>query len=416
MPDTLQADLDALNRFIVDCQELETLEALLGGFNLFQVLKFEYGEIRHSNVLAWLLDPAESHGLGRMFLQRLLMRILHESDKATDITPVDIDCWQSLTVEIRREWNHIDLLCLITLASGDTWVICIENKVKSQQHSNQLHRYRKLVEETFPDAERRLYILLSKDGEEPEDDEYHIADYGQVHKTLKDCVASREHAIGSEPKVLIENYLRLLEEKFMNESDIARTARMIYQQHKRALDIIIEHRPDMIREISEALVALIENHAAERDIIPVKSERQWIRFIPSRWDQPGNRHSSALRGIIQSVSLEISLAGDSACLIIAAWKNPELWIDRLWERTASKPYTRPAKPIKRPKHNWCHLHSHNLKVNLTNLEPDQDAAAIAQEIFSKAMVALKSEQMQQAIQDMADQLPSLDEAFLAEKP
>ena len=65
------------------------------------------------------------------------MRILHDSDKDIDITPVDIDCWQPLSVEIRWEWNHIDLLCLITLASGKTWIVCIENKVKSQQHLNQ---------------------------------------------------------------------------------------------------------------------------------------------------------------------------------------------------------------------------------------------------------------------------------------
>lgn len=37
----LQDDYDALNEFIVNSPDLGKLEALLGGFNLFQVLKFE---------------------------------------------------------------------------------------------------------------------------------------------------------------------------------------------------------------------------------------------------------------------------------------------------------------------------------------------------------------------------------------
>ena len=33
--------------------------------NIFEVLGITKTEIRHSNFLAWLLDPKEAHGLGR---------------------------------------------------------------------------------------------------------------------------------------------------------------------------------------------------------------------------------------------------------------------------------------------------------------------------------------------------------------
>lgn len=79
--DPMQADANALNEFIVNCPELERLESLLGGFNLFQVLKFEYGEIRHSNVLGWILDPTESHGLGATFLQKWLKRVIYKQHR-----------------------------------------------------------------------------------------------------------------------------------------------------------------------------------------------------------------------------------------------------------------------------------------------------------------------------------------------
>ena len=63
LPDPAAAQR-ALDAFLVDNQELEQLTARLSAFNLFNVLRIDHAEIRHSNVLAWLLTPGESHGLG----------------------------------------------------------------------------------------------------------------------------------------------------------------------------------------------------------------------------------------------------------------------------------------------------------------------------------------------------------------
>lgn len=48
------------------------LPELLGKFNPFRILKIEDYEIRHSNVIAWLLDPKESHGLGTEILSKFI--------------------------------------------------------------------------------------------------------------------------------------------------------------------------------------------------------------------------------------------------------------------------------------------------------------------------------------------------------
>jgi Trp operon repressor len=48
----------------MDCPELSALEALLSRFNIFRILRAARHEIRHSNMLAWLLTPDENHGLG----------------------------------------------------------------------------------------------------------------------------------------------------------------------------------------------------------------------------------------------------------------------------------------------------------------------------------------------------------------
>ena len=44
----------------------------ISSFNPFKILKLESHEIRHSNVLAWLFNPNESHNHGTKFLEQFL--------------------------------------------------------------------------------------------------------------------------------------------------------------------------------------------------------------------------------------------------------------------------------------------------------------------------------------------------------
>ena len=103
-----QGKLDA---FLVDNPELEELNARLGTFNIFRVLRIARAEIRHSNVLAWLLTPGESHGLGDTFLRRFLSRILMEHDEAkVKLTPAGVELMPFGDVEVLREWQKIEIL------------------------------------------------------------------------------------------------------------------------------------------------------------------------------------------------------------------------------------------------------------------------------------------------------------------
>ena len=50
-------------------RKMQILQRQIGGLNLFSILKTESTEIRHSNVLAWLLDPNGNHELGTQFAE-----------------------------------------------------------------------------------------------------------------------------------------------------------------------------------------------------------------------------------------------------------------------------------------------------------------------------------------------------------
>jgi hypothetical protein len=74
-----RAAIGVLEQFIVDNEELQQLEATIGRFNIFDALRVDRAEIRHSNFLAWLLDPAESHGQGSLFLTEILKDLFRQS-------------------------------------------------------------------------------------------------------------------------------------------------------------------------------------------------------------------------------------------------------------------------------------------------------------------------------------------------
>lgn len=410
MPEDTDLDLDALNRLIVDCPDLEHLESMLGGFNLFQVLKFEYGEIRHSNVLAWLLDPNESHGLHETFLKKWLMRVVHEtsSNAPSPVRAVDIDAWQLLGVQVHREWQNIDLLLVLTFSKQEEWVICIENKVNSTQSKGQLRKYRSRVEREFSNATQRIYLFLTKNGETPDDDAYIEATYDQVHKVLKECISAKSHVIGAEPRVLLDSYIRLLEEKFMDESEIARTARKIYQQHRRALDVIFEQRPDNLKLVSDKVRALLEKKLIDVHFVIDSYSKSYIRLIPTDWDQPGNRHGNAWSNSKRTMLFELNLNSEKTKFYAIAGMAPDAWIDPVWEKSKRPPFRRPNRASRPAK--WCSLHTFNSKISL-NEKNISDPDEIAEKICNWCLSCIKESSTQEVIKIIADKLPCLHSEF-----
>lgn len=402
---SIQTTLNELNELIVNCPDFEKLEGLLGGFNIFQVLKFEHGEIRHSNVLAWIMDPTGSHGLGSTFLKKWLMRILHESSSKREmpVAPVDIDSWQFVDVEVRREWLHIDLLIVMRLADGSEFIVVIENKIRSTEGKDQLKKYREVVEKQFRHA-KKLFIFLTKDLQEPTDTVWEPASYDEVHTTLKECLQSRSNAIGAEPKVLLENYIKLIEEKFMDESEIAKTAQSIYKQHKRALDVIFEHRPNTSKKMLADVKKLLEKEA---QVIHIKMDyctNSILRFLPQSWaEKEGNSSGEAWKPASKrSVLFEVKINENKCSLSIVSGIEPRFpWLDELWKLSGKKPFRR-RRVTQANRYNT--LHSINYKINIVDDEAP-DTTDLSQKIYAWIKREYLAEEMQKVIQEVSQTIP-----------
>ncbi|WP_301010684.1 PDDEXK-like family protein [Anaerotignum lactatifermentans] len=145
----------ALKEFLLDISCLDQLAEWSDSFNLFDVLKITRVEIRHSNMLAWLLDPNENHGLEKNVLEGFIRFAIVSG--GCELSVFDL---LKITYEdfcVYREWNHLDILAV---SKQSKIVLCIENKIDSGEGYRQLERYRKWIYDAYPEYQKVLIFLF----------------------------------------------------------------------------------------------------------------------------------------------------------------------------------------------------------------------------------------------------------------
>jgi hypothetical protein len=268
---------EALERFIVDNDDLLSLESRIGKFNIFDALSITDIEIRHSNFLAFILDPAESHGQGQVFLKAILMDLLkHASPELRPLSPIDLDGIDLRGIEVKREWKNIDLLIV---CKDPHFAVVIENKIGSREHSNQLARYKNTVTDHYGSLPT-LYVYLTRDGDEPSEDCWVPYTYAEIHHVLSRVRQTYQNAIGDEIRVFLDHYLNLIGTRFMNDEELDKLCRQIHKNHRRALELVWDRvgtpEAGMIREVANALEAKGGWRIA-------RQTSSMLKFMPQAW-------------------------------------------------------------------------------------------------------------------------------------
>ena len=231
-----------LDKFIVNNTDLDKLTTQLSEFNLFRVLGIEHMEIRHSNVLAWLLDPSEAHGLGAIFLRRVLTTLLLESAvPGVDLKPAEVELMSLDAVEVYRERHNIDIL---VRCSVGRWCLLIENKIHAKESGNQLSVYRTAVTSEFQ-LHEIIPIFLTLDGEDPSeaglDAGYVPMSHGDILKILTAIIDEHGARIPSDARVFLNHYVTSLKRLMMDEDPATvELCKAIYRKHREAIDLIVE--------------------------------------------------------------------------------------------------------------------------------------------------------------------------------
>jgi hypothetical protein len=304
-------DKTALEQFLFNNIELEQLETIVDKFNIFLSLGIVNQEVRHSNFLAWLLDPNETHGLQDYFLKLFLKYVaVHNQNALKEVTIIDIDSWDFDSTVVLKEWSAIDILVIDEKLK---FLCVIENKVDSREHSDQLARYQKIVDVKYPDY-KKLFIYLTVNGERPEKDEIYISlSYSQVSDIITRLLQARSSQLSGEIVTFVQHYQEMIKRFIMEESEVQALCEQIYNKHKKALDLIFAYKPDIYTNVCEAACelltvdfkdTLIKDHHSKTAIKFIPHE---LDFIPKKGDG-WTRSKRILMFEIQNVEKAVSLA------------------------------------------------------------------------------------------------------------
>ncbi|MCY4573511.1 MAG: PD-(D/E)XK nuclease family protein [Gemmatimonadetes bacterium] len=156
-------------------------------FNAFDVLRYAEYEIRHSNVMAWLLDPGETHGIGRGFLEWFLGQARLPGKLPAKIVRGD----GGQTVRVERELHYVDVTIFLESDQG-RHIVAIENKPgwASPEHYDQVRAYAAVLREKYRGHEiHNVLLSSSREGIEDEDEIAHVSwrDVGAQIETMHDA-------------------------------------------------------------------------------------------------------------------------------------------------------------------------------------------------------------------------------------
>ena len=240
-------DEAVLQKLLLDIDCLDELQPWVSKLNLFDILKISKAEIRHSNMLSWLFNANENHGFGDLFIKGIVKKLIKNDSK------VRYDAFHLLLMDfysfiVYREWKNIDLLLV---SENEKQLIAIENKVGSIEHSNQLNRYRKILEQEYPDYSR-IYVYLTPDGGVPSDVEnWDVLTYSDIVDTLENLKKSVN--LQWDADLIIQNYIDIIRRDIVEDSELIEICNKIYNKHKKALDLIFENRIDTRSMVGDAI-------------------------------------------------------------------------------------------------------------------------------------------------------------------
>lgn len=281
-----QAELDmkALEDFWVGNEDLDRLEAFLDRFNIFEVIGMAHQELRHSRLLAYLLDPRKDHGLGDLLVKRLLQRVLStansgQAETMVPVSPAELESWDLTRATVNREWHHVDILIR---DQEHRLVVIIENKIRSGERPGQLRRYLDVVRRHYP-GWRVVPLFLTLDGLPPSEETYLAVDYGLVCEVLDAVVKTRAEGVNPDVKTLMAHYTGMMRRRFLGDKRITELVSRIHQRHGRAIDLINRYRPDTQTDLVAELGALVDE---EPGLVADQIDKNRIRFSVEGWDVP----------------------------------------------------------------------------------------------------------------------------------
>ena len=332
---------EALERLALNPTALAELNRRQSEINIFEILQVHKTEIRHSNILAWLLDPQESHGLGESFLRGFIKAVIinlkdrddekdyciidsNENDGISNDILNDLDWWIAADfykVKVDREHDHIDIIVSgkgRISGEGDDgkagFLIAIENKVGAEESETegkyQTESYfEKLMD---PDAKRedgtnynefkkRMYVFLTPDGTFAKDPHWAMLTYDDIVEILESAL--NENEIPQISALVIGDYIKTIKKHITGDSELIEICdKLLCEDQSDALSIILKARKRKYeaKDDEKRLLTAITNKY-EKAIEAIESNHSDVSYLVGQYIR------ETLRSIKREKGYEIEL-------------------------------------------------------------------------------------------------------------
>lgn len=331
--------LNNLTNLLKDFEAFEKLNQYTSQFNLFTTLGLKNNELKHSNMLAFLLNPNEKHGLDSQLIMYFVQHYVNNTENNLNILQTLINDYSDAYV--LREYQHIDIL--IVSESSKT-IIAIENKIWSAETKDQLNSYKEKLEIEFSKEEyQHLYFFLTPYGHEASKNDWLTISYTDVMTYLKKSLELKENSINAFMKEFIKQYIELLRRYIVEDTQLEKICREIYSKHREALDLIFEYRPDNYFEVSEALQEFIKNRD---DLFLDGSGKRFIRFIPNELNtkaiQYGNGEWTESKNIIL---FELDNSNNKLSTSLVLGPGDETFRQAIYQFAQNSPVFKPRRTL-----------------------------------------------------------------------
>ncbi|MDE0126438.1 MAG: PD-(D/E)XK nuclease family protein [Bryobacterales bacterium] len=240
-------------RNLIDAPRFRAYHRKFGGprkFNTFDVLQYANYEIRHSNVLAWLLRPADTHGIGSRFL-RWFVNHVNGQFPAADTKPLPETSFEAGNVEVWRERDHVDITIRF---KTEKCLIAVENKTESASphHLDQVRRYEEtLLGKHEGHTVRSVLLTTSLEGSDNFPSIAHVG-WDSVLQAIRTVSAAGEFTCPS-VQTFIRQYLDMIERWFRPGGE---GYRVLLDDHrailKRLRRVLGKHGDDGVRGMVSA--------------------------------------------------------------------------------------------------------------------------------------------------------------------
>ena len=183
--------------------------------------------------------------------------------------------------------------------------VIIENKIDSDEHSDQLCLYDRVLTGR---GWTTSGVYLTRHGLIPSHSKYVPIGYAVVYAVIDEILI--DQAVADDVRTLLTHYADMVRRHIVNELDIDAACQRIYRQHKQAIKLVRERVSARQKDIGATLERRVQRMVGQRNIdIWEPNDRKIIRFVLPEWRSEPLLNTEKWSPILKSI-LEFAVAVD----------------------------------------------------------------------------------------------------------